>query len=71
MGECLAAKTRPIYYTSIMTQQGIAEDLMAHIKSVEHLRTELQKGIDSLERGEGQELDIEEVIRTARTRMLK
>jgi hypothetical protein len=47
------------------------EDLIAHVKSVEHLRTELKTGIDSLDRGEGQELDIEEVIRTARTRMLK
>ena len=44
----------------------IAEDLIAHVESVEHLRTELQKGIDSLDRGEGQELDIEQVIRTAR-----
>jgi hypothetical protein len=49
------------------TQKSIAEDLIAHIESVEHLRTELQKGIDSLDRGEGQELDIEHVIRTART----
>ena len=53
------------------TQQSIAEDLIAHVKGVEHLRAELQKGIDSLDRGEGQELDIEQVIRTARTRMLK
>jgi hypothetical protein len=36
-----------------------------------HLRAELQKGIDSLDRGEGQGLDIEQVIRTVRTRMLK
>ena len=48
------------------TQQSIAEDLIAHVTSVEHLRAELQKGIDSLDRGEGQELDIEQVIRTAR-----
>ena len=32
----------------------------------EPLRAELQKGIDSLDRGAGQELDIEQVIRTAR-----
>jgi hypothetical protein len=49
------------------TQESIAEDLIAHVKSVEHLRAELQKGIDSLDRGEGRELDIEQVIRTART----
>jgi hypothetical protein len=48
------------------TQQSIAEDLIAHVESVEHLRTELQKGIISLDRGEGRELDIEHVIRTAR-----
>jgi hypothetical protein len=48
------------------TQQSIAEDLIAHVKSVEHLRTELQKGIDSLDRGEGRELDIDQVIKTAR-----
>ena len=48
------------------TQQSIAEDLIAHVESVQHLRAELQKGVDSLDRGEGQELDIEQVIRTAR-----
>jgi hypothetical protein len=48
------------------TQQIIAEDLIAHVESVEHLRAELQKGIDSLDRGEGEELNIEQVIRTAR-----
>ena len=48
------------------TQESIAEDLIAHVTSVEHLRAELQKGIDSLDLGEGQELDIEQVIRTAR-----
>jgi hypothetical protein len=49
------------------TQQSIAEDLIAHVAGVEHLRAELQKGINSLDRGEGEELDIEQVIRTART----
>jgi hypothetical protein len=48
------------------TQQSIAEDLIAHVESVEHLRTELRKGITSLDRGEGRELDIEQAIRTAR-----
>jgi hypothetical protein len=49
------------------TQQSIAEDLIAHVESVEHLRTELRQGIASLDRGEARELDIEGVIRTART----
>jgi hypothetical protein len=48
-------------------QQSIAEDLIAHVESVEHLRTELRKGIASLDRGEGRKLDIEQVIRAART----
>ena len=48
------------------TQQSIAEDLIAHVESVQHLRAELQKGIVSLDRGEGQELDIDQVMRTAR-----
>jgi hypothetical protein len=48
------------------TQQSIAEDIIAHVESVEHLRAELQKGLNSLDRGEGQELDIDRVIRTAR-----
>ena len=48
------------------TQQSIAEDLIALVESVEHLRAELQKGIESLDRGKGQDLDIEQVIRTAR-----
>lgn len=34
-------------------------------QSVEHLRAELRKGIVSLDRGEGQELDMGQVIRTA------
>src|ERR1035437_1612879 len=34
------------------TQQSIAEDLIAHVTNVEHLRAELKKGIDSLDRGE-------------------
>ena len=48
------------------TQQSIAEDLIAHVQSVEHLRAEPKKGIASLDRGERQELDTEQVIRTAR-----
>lgn len=49
------------------TQQSIAEDLIAHVDDdVEHLRAELQKGIDSLDRDGGQEIDIEQLIMTAR-----
>jgi hypothetical protein len=48
------------------TQQSIAEDLLAHVESVEHLRAELHKGIASLDRGEGRQVDIEQIIRGAR-----
>jgi len=48
------------------TQKSIAEDLIAHVEGVEHLRAELQKGINSLDKGQGHEIDIEQLIRTAR-----
>jgi hypothetical protein len=48
------------------SQQKIGEELLAHVKKVRHLRAELQKGIDSLERGEGRTLDMGDVIKLAR-----
>ena len=48
------------------TQESIAEELIAHVESVEHLRAELQKGIDSLDHDLGREVEIEQIIRTAR-----
>jgi hypothetical protein len=48
------------------TQQSIAEELIAHVETVEHLRAELQKGINSLDRDQGQEIDIEKLIKVAR-----
>jgi len=50
------------------TQESIAEDLIAHVESVEHLRAELQKGIDSLDHEEGREFDIEQLIEAARAK---
>lgn len=47
-------------------QQTIAEDIVAHVEGLEHLRAAIQKGIDSLDRGEWREIDIEDIIRTAR-----
>jgi hypothetical protein len=47
-------------------QDEIGEKLLAHVNKVQRLRAELQKGIDSLERGEGRELDMREVIKSAR-----
>jgi dihydroneopterin aldolase len=48
-------------------QESIAEDLIAHVENVEHLRAELQKGINSLDRDQGQDIDIEQLIKVART----
>jgi hypothetical protein len=48
------------------TEESIAEDLIAHVESVEHLRAELEKGIDALDHDLGRELEIEELLRTAR-----
>jgi hypothetical protein len=50
------------------SQRKIGEELLAHVQKVHHLRAELQKGIDSLDRGEGRELDIEDVIKRARAK---
>jgi hypothetical protein len=43
-------------------QEKIGEELLAHVGKLSRLRAELQKGIDSLARGEGRELDIDDVI---------
>jgi hypothetical protein len=47
-------------------QEKIGEELIAHVEKTEHLRGELQKGVRSLARGEGKELDMTEVIKRAR-----
>jgi hypothetical protein len=48
------------------TQEKIGEELIAHVDKMERLRGELQKGVRSLERGEGKELDMTDVIKRAR-----
>jgi hypothetical protein len=50
------------------SQQKIGEELLAHVKKLHHLRAELQKGVDSLERGDGRELDMSDVIKRARAK---
>jgi len=47
-------------------QEKIGEELIAHVEKVKRLRSELQKGVSSLDLGEGKELDIHEVIVRAR-----
>ena len=47
-------------------QERIGEELMLHVEKLRRLRAKLDKGIASLERGEGREVDIEDVIKRAR-----
>ena len=48
------------------TQEKIWEDLLLHLDKLRRLRAKIEKGIDSLNRGDGRSLDIEDVIRRAR-----
>jgi hypothetical protein len=49
-------------------QERIAEELGTYLRKLRDLREELDRGIRSLDAGEGRELDIEEVIARARAR---
>jgi hypothetical protein len=50
------------------TLEKIGEELLLHVEKIEHLRAELDKEISSLDRGEGRPLEINDVIRRARSR---
>ena len=47
-------------------QQKIGEELLLHVEKVRRLRSELEKGIHSLDHREGRELHIKDVIKRAR-----
>jgi hypothetical protein len=47
-------------------QQRIGEELLLHVAKVDRLRSELRRGIQSLDHGEGRELHIKDVIKRAR-----
>ena len=49
-------------------QERIGRELLTHIEKLRSLRADLEKGIQSLDKGAGRELDIEDVIRRARRR---
>jgi hypothetical protein len=49
-------------------QEQIGRQLLAHIEKLGQLRVEIDKGIRSLDAGEGEKLDIEDFLRKARTR---
>jgi hypothetical protein len=49
-------------------QEQIGRELLEHVLKIRALRADLQAGVDSLDRGRGQELDMNGVIRRARAR---
>jgi hypothetical protein len=49
-------------------QEEIGRGLLSHVEKLRRLRIEIDKGIRSLERGEGRPLDMEEFIRQANAR---
>jgi len=49
-------------------QEQIGKQLLDYVTKLRALRSDLEKGIASLDAGEGKELDIEEVIARARQR---
>lgn len=52
----------------VADQDRIAGELSAYLRRLRELLEELDRGIRSLDAGEGRELDIEEVIARARAR---
>lgn len=49
-------------------QERIGRDVLSHVEKLHRLRTELDKGIASLDRGEGKPLDMEEFVQRAHRR---
>jgi hypothetical protein len=49
-------------------QERIGRELLAHVEKLRSLRADIAQGIQSLDRGAGRELDIEDVIKRARER---
>jgi hypothetical protein len=47
-------------------QEKIGEELLLHVDKVNRLRAALEKGVRSLDHGDGRELDIDDVIKRAR-----
>jgi len=43
-------------------QEEIGRKLLTHVEKLRQLRTEIDKGLDSLDAGRGRELDVESLI---------
>jgi hypothetical protein len=52
-------------------QEQIGRELLEHALKLRALRADLQAAADSLDRGEGRELDMDDVIRRARAQHAK
>ena len=49
-------------------QEQIGRRLLSHVEKLRHLRAEIDKGIRSLDAGEGKPLDIEDFLRSKNER---
>jgi hypothetical protein len=49
-------------------QEKIGREIITHVEKLRALRADLDLGIQSLDRGEGRELTVEEILRLARER---
>ena len=49
-------------------QDRIGRDLIAHLEKLRQLRSDIERGVRSLDAGEGRELDADDVLRRARMR---
>jgi len=49
-------------------QDKIGEDLLLHVEKVRRLRSRLEKAAHSLNRGEGRELDLNDIVKRSRAR---
>jgi hypothetical protein len=47
-------------------QEQLGRDMLERIDRLSRLRADIQEGLDELDAGKGEELDIEDVIRQAR-----
>jgi hypothetical protein len=68
MSKMLEEAMSEITTLSEADQEEIGRGLLSHVEKLRQLRIEIDKGIRSLERGEGRPLDMEEFIRHAHAR---
>jgi hypothetical protein len=47
-------------------QEQIGRELLAHVRKLHALRADIEEGIRSLDAGEGQELDLQDLLKRAR-----